>query len=56
MFQHESAPPHAVQIREFFNERFPARWIGRSGTIIKYGRRFLAIFLYVVWIVIWENS
>lgn len=28
------APPHyAVQVREFLNERCPARWIGRRGAI-----------------------
>lgn len=33
-FQQDGAPPHyTVQVRQFLNERFPGRWIGRRGAI-----------------------
>jgi len=33
-FQHDGAPPHYTrQEREFLNESFPNRWLGRGGPI-----------------------
>ena len=32
-FQREGAPPHFLYVvRNFLNNRFPGRWIGRGGT------------------------
>ena len=34
IFQQDGAPPHwGLHVREFFNETFPDRWIGRDGPI-----------------------
>ena len=30
-FQHDGAPPHSREVRNFLNYRFPGRWIGRGG-------------------------
>jgi hypothetical protein len=33
-FQQDGATPHwALNVREFLNEKFPNRWIGRGGPI-----------------------
>lgn len=33
-FQQDGAPPHfGIEVREFLNQTFPGRWIGRRGTI-----------------------
>jgi hypothetical protein len=33
-FQHDGAPPHyTIRVREFLNESFPNRWLGRGGPI-----------------------
>ena len=33
-FQHDGAPPHYTRhVREFLNESFPNRWLGRGGPI-----------------------
>lgn len=35
MFQQDGAPPHwGLRVREFLNETFPGRWIGRGGPIL----------------------
>ena len=34
IFQQNSAPPHwGLAVRQFLNDTFPERWIGRDGTI-----------------------
>lgn len=34
VFQQDGAPPHyALPVREYLNDRFPGRWIGRRGPI-----------------------
>ena len=33
-FQHDRAPPHYTQhVREYLNESFPNRWLGRGGPV-----------------------
>ena len=33
-FQHDGAPPHYTRhVREFLNESFPNRWLGRGGPV-----------------------
>ena len=33
-FQHDGAPPHyTIRVREFLNEIFPNRWLGRGGPV-----------------------
>lgn len=33
-YQHDGAPPHfGLQVRNFLNQHFPQRWIGRGGTV-----------------------
>lgn len=33
-FQHDGAPPHfSVQVRQYLNQAFPRRWIGRGGPV-----------------------
>ena len=34
-FQHDGAPPHyTIRVREFLNEIFPNRWLGRGGPVV----------------------
>jgi hypothetical protein len=32
-FQHDGAPPHYLEVREYLNTRFPGRWIDRAAPI-----------------------
>jgi len=33
-FQHDGAPPHYTRcVREYLNESFPNRWLGRGGLV-----------------------
>jgi len=33
-FQHDRVPPHyARRVREYLNEPFPNRWLGRGGPV-----------------------
>jgi len=33
-FQHDGAPPHyTCRVREFLNQSFPNRWLGRGGPV-----------------------
>ena len=33
-FQHDGAPPHNTRhVREYLNESFPNRWLGRGGPV-----------------------
>ena len=33
-FQHDGTPPHyTLHVRDYFNESFPNRWLGRGGPI-----------------------
>ena len=33
-FQHDGAPPHYTRyVREYLNESFPNRWLGRGGPV-----------------------
>ena len=35
-FQHDGAPPHyTIRVREFLNEIFPCRWLGRGGPVAR---------------------
>lgn len=44
LFQHDGCPAHfAVNVRQFLDERFPARWIGR-GSIFPWPARY-----YIIW-------
>ncbi|CAH2010232.1 unnamed protein product [Acanthoscelides obtectus] len=33
MFQQDGAPPHALRVRQYLDQTFPDRWIGRRGAI-----------------------
>lgn len=42
VFQQDGAPPHyAMPVRQFLNETFPARWIGRRGQMMEWPPRSL---------------
>ena len=48
-FQHDGAPPHYIRcVREYLNESFPNRWLGRGGPVAWHrGRQILHLLIII---------